>query len=50
MKFDHSIFEAAQRVMDMGDTPDDLLPLVIVSAVAHLGGLESDALRPRAWP
>lgn len=50
MNFDHCVFEAAQRALDMGDMPDDLLPLVIVSEVARLRGPESDALGRHAWP
>lgn len=50
MNFDYCVFETAQRALDMNDVPDDLLPLVIVSAVAHIGGLESDAPWSRARP
>lgn len=47
MNFDQCIFEAAQRTFDMDDLPDELLPLVIVSAVAQAATLESDALGRR---
>lgn len=43
MNFDHCVFAAAQRALDMGDMPDELLPLIIVSEVAQLRGLESEA-------
>lgn len=49
MNFDHCIFEAAQRALDMNDVPDDLLPLVIVSEASYLGGLESDGLGAAPW-
>ena len=49
MNFDHSVFEAAQRVLDMDGVPDELLPLVIQSEVALRMGPESEAGAARAW-
>lgn len=44
MNFDQCVIEAAQRALDMDGLPDDLLPLVIVSEVAHLRYLDSEAV------
>ena len=49
MNFDHCIFEAAQRVLDMDGLPDELLPLVIISEVAPLHGLDSGPLAGTGW-
>lgn len=39
-----SISAAMTIVLDDVDTPDDLLPLMIISEAAHLSGLDSDAM------
>ncbi|MBN9368922.1 MAG: hypothetical protein J0H59_18105 [Comamonadaceae bacterium] len=49
MNFDHCVFEAAQRALDMDSLPDDLLPLVIVSEVAARTGLDSEPRWATAW-
>lgn len=49
MNIDQCVFEAAQRALDMDGLPDDLLPLVIVSEVAHLSGLDSEAMGAAVW-
>lgn len=49
MNIDQCVFEAAQRALDMDGLPDDLLPLVIVSEVAHLSGLDSEAMGSSVW-
>lgn len=49
MNIDHCIYQAAQRALDWDDLPEDLLPLVIISEVAHLNATESDGLGRGSW-
>lgn len=49
MNIDHCIYQATQRALDWDDLPEDLLPLVIVSEVAHLKALDSEAMGHRPW-
>ena len=49
MTIDQCVFEATQRALDMDGLPDALLPLVIVSEVAHLSGLDSEAMGSAVW-
>lgn len=49
MTFQDSISTAVQRALDWDDLPEDLLPLVIVSEVAHLSATDSDAMGHATW-
>lgn len=49
MNIDHCIRTATLRALDWDDLPDQLLPLVIVSEVAQLSGLENEAMGHSAW-
>jgi hypothetical protein len=49
MTYLDSIGAAMQRALDWDDIPEDLLPLVIISEVAHLSATDSDAMGHPAW-
>lgn len=49
MTYLDSISTAMQRALDWDDLPEDLLPLVIFSEVAHLKGLDSEAMGGSTW-
>ncbi len=49
MNIDYCIYEAAQRALDWLALPDELLPLVIISEVAHLKGHDSESIGFTAW-
>ncbi len=49
MTYLDSISTAMQRALDWDDLPEDLLPLVIISEVGHLKGLESEAMGGATW-
>jgi hypothetical protein len=49
MTYLDSISTAVQRALDMGDIPEDLLPLMIVSEAAHLSATDSDAMGRATW-
>jgi hypothetical protein len=49
MTYLDSISTALEHVLDWGDIPEDLLPIMIVSEVAHLSATDSDAMGQPAW-
>ncbi len=49
MNFDLCVYEATQRALDWDGLPDELLPIVITSEVAHLGALDSDSMGHSVW-
>lgn len=49
MTYLDSISTAMQRALDWDDLPEDLLPLVIISEVAHLSATDYDTMGGSAW-
>lgn len=49
MNFDHCVYQATQRALDWDDLPEALLPLVIISEVAHLEAIDPEAMRVAPW-
>jgi hypothetical protein len=49
MTYLDSITTAVQRVLDWDDTPEDLLPLLIVSEASYLSVTDSDAMGHASW-
>lgn len=49
MNYLDSVSTALERVLDWGDLPEDLLPLVIMSEASHLCATDSDAMGHASW-
>ena len=49
MNFDHCVLQAAERAIEWNDLPDHLMPLMIMSEVAHVRYQDIEGMGQWPW-